>query len=250
VTKFHPRRQGDLGEAAAIHWLTSIGAIVSCPLFHSPDYDLVADLRDGLLRVQVKTSRYTDGQTGHYGVQLATAGGNQSWTGTVKTFEPSRFDFLFVLVASGRCWFIPSAEIEGHRSIRLGGPKYSEFEVEQGSAFDAAVANPPLESGEPGEYPSGQRMAAVNGPALPSEVRILPPPSDSADAPGPPAVGRTRMSSNHQVTVPLAVAAASSIKPGDRFRVESDGTGRFVMTRIAEYMKRHLEQLALDREDE
>jgi len=32
-----------------------------------------------------------------------------------------------------------------------------------------------------------------------------------------PAVGRTRMSANHQVTVPLAVAAASEIEPGDRF---------------------------------
>ncbi|MGA9633623.1 MAG: hypothetical protein WBQ41_00115 [Solirubrobacterales bacterium] len=47
------------------------------------------------------------------------------------------------------------------------------------------------------------------------------------------------MSSHHQVTVPLAVAAASSIKPGDRFRVESGGTGRFVMTRIEEYMEQH-----------
>jgi hypothetical protein len=53
------------------------------------------------------------------------------------------------------------------------------------------------------------------------------------------------MSANHQVTVPLAVAAASSIGPGDRFRVESDGTGRFVMTRVGESMRSHLAQLAL-----
>jgi bifunctional DNA-binding transcriptional regulator/antitoxin component of YhaV-PrlF toxin-antitoxin module len=53
------------------------------------------------------------------------------------------------------------------------------------------------------------------------------------------------MSANHQVTVPLAVAAAASIDPGDRFRVESDGTGRFVMTRIEEYMERHVAQLAI-----
>jgi bifunctional DNA-binding transcriptional regulator/antitoxin component of YhaV-PrlF toxin-antitoxin module len=58
-------------------------------------------------------------------------------------------------------------------------------------------------------------------------------------------VGRTRMSANHQVTVPLAVAAASEIEPGDRFRVESDGTGRFVMTRIEEYMERHVAQLSI-----
>jgi hypothetical protein len=58
------------------------------------------------------------------------------------------------------------------------------------------------------------------------------------------------MSANHQVTVPLAVAAASSVEPGDRFRVESAGTGRFVMTRVAEYIERHLDQLALNEEDE
>jgi protein-tyrosine-phosphatase len=53
------------------------------------------------------------------------------------------------------------------------------------------------------------------------------------------------MSTNHQVTVPLAVAAASSIEPGDRFRVESAGTGRFVMTRIEEYAADHAAELAL-----
>jgi len=44
------------------------------------------------------------------------------------------------------------------------------------------------------------------------------------------------MSSHHLVCVPRAVAAACGIEPGDRLRVESDGEGRFVMTRIDEYM--------------
>jgi hypothetical protein len=246
MTKFHPRQQGDLGEAAAIHWLTSIGAVVAFPLFHSRHYDLIADLGRRLLRVQVKTSRHAVDSTGHFAIQLATAGGNQSWTGTVKKFDPTTVDYLFVLVGNGRTWFIPSHEVEGRRCIHLGGPKYSEFEVELKPSLDALGDRPRLESNaEPGEYPSGQRGWTVNPMALPSEVRILPPPSDSGERHEPPAVGRTRMSANHQVTVPLAVAAASSIEPGDRFRVESDGTGRFVMTRIEEYMEQHLDQLAL-----
>lgn len=60
---FHPRTQGDLGEAAAIQWLTSVGPIVSFPLFHSPDYDLIADIAGRLMRIQVKTS--TCRQKGH-----------------------------------------------------------------------------------------------------------------------------------------------------------------------------------------
>jgi bifunctional DNA-binding transcriptional regulator/antitoxin component of YhaV-PrlF toxin-antitoxin module len=58
------------------------------------------------------------------------------------------------------------------------------------------------------------------------------------------------MSANHQVTVPLAVAAASSIEPGDRFRVEADGPGRFVMTRVNEYMQQQLDQLSVTGDDE
>jgi hypothetical protein len=183
---FHPRRQGDLGEAAAIQWLTSIGAIVSFPLFHSPDYDLIADFGGRLARVQVKTSRHTSDPTGHYAVQLATSGGNQSWTGVVKKFEPGRVEFLFVLVASGRCWFIPSSEIEGRRGIHVGGPKYSEFEVERACGMTPESDKPGLESSpEPGEYPSGQRGGAVNAMALPSQVRILPPPSPPLEPCGP-----------------------------------------------------------------
>jgi len=52
------------------------------------------------------------------------------------------------------------------------------------------------------------------------------------------------MSSHYQLAVPRAVAAATSLEPGDRFRVESDGTGRFVMTRIEEYMEQQAALLA------
>jgi hypothetical protein len=54
----NPRRQGDLGEVAAIEWLTRQNYGVWIPLGHSPHVDLLAE-RDGLLhRIQVKTSTY------------------------------------------------------------------------------------------------------------------------------------------------------------------------------------------------
>ena len=49
-------RQGAIGEASAIEWLTRVGATVSLPFGPSPDYDLVADTGGSLLRIQVKTS--------------------------------------------------------------------------------------------------------------------------------------------------------------------------------------------------
>jgi hypothetical protein len=257
VTKFHPRRQGDLGEAGAIQWLTSVGAVVSFPLFHSPDYDLIADLGDRPLRVQVKTSTCKESRTDHFAVQLATYGGNQSWTGLVKKFDFSRFDFLFVLVADGRRWFIPSSEIQASRSITVGGDRYSEFRIGETEPLQkTALGGSKLGSAQ------GGRRSRRAGPVCKIGASVLsgfdshpphfsPPPggdSHSGDS-EPVAVGRTKMSSHHQVAVPRAVAAASKLKPGDRFRVESDGKGRFVMTRIEEYMERHLGRLCLDEED-
>jgi bifunctional DNA-binding transcriptional regulator/antitoxin component of YhaV-PrlF toxin-antitoxin module len=249
------RQQGDLGEASAVEWLTRTGALVALPIGHSPDFDLIAQVGDRLLRIQVKTSTQTvrtpNGHL-HFAVSLSTCGGNQSWTGVSKVFDPDRVDYLFALTSSGRRWFIPATDLDAKTSIQLGGIKYAEYEIEAAAPIHHLVyrQSAALESSTPGEYPSGQRTAAVNRQAQPSQVRILPPPSDSGDSPEPPAVGRTRMSTNHQVTVPLAVAAASDLEPGDRFRVESDGQGRFVMTRIEEYMKRHVEQLALPHEQD
>jgi PD-(D/E)XK endonuclease len=254
--RFHPRRQGDLGEAAAIEWLTRIGACVAFPLFHSPDYDLIADLGGRLIRVQVKSSSCTHIATDHFAVQLATSGGNQSWTGVVKKFDPSRFDFLFVLVQDGRRWFIPSGDIEGRHAITVGGEKYSEFQVGQTEPLDhvqSAASKLPDRRGGAGVGEPGRTVNPV--PQLLSGFDSHPPHFSSPPGDESPprehrdVIGRTRMSKHHQVSVPLAVAAASEIEPGDRFRVESIGTGRFVMTLIEEYLEQHLHQLARPEDD-
>ena len=120
-----------------MQWLAEHGAKVYLPLGHSPDVDLVADIDGQLLRVQVKTSRRLT-PAGRFQVMLETKGGNQSWSGVVRRFDRSRYDRLFVLVADGRRWFIPSDRIEGTAGICLGGPKYAEFEVEEGRPFAEA----------------------------------------------------------------------------------------------------------------
>lgn len=66
------------------------------------------------------------------GHDLHARGGNQSWNGLVKRFDPVRCDRLFVLVADGRRWFIPADSIDAGSGLCLGGPKYAEFEVESG----------------------------------------------------------------------------------------------------------------------
>jgi PD-(D/E)XK endonuclease len=125
-----PREQGDFGERAALYWLVAQGAHVSIPFGHNSHYDLVADFDGRLLRVQVKTSACRDKD--RWAVTVCTRGGNQSWSGLVKTLDVERFDFLFVVVADGRQWFIPAERVDCGRGILLGGRKYAEFEVDRG----------------------------------------------------------------------------------------------------------------------
>jgi PD-(D/E)XK endonuclease len=236
------RQQGDLGEASAIEWLTRQGATVLIPFGHSPDYDLVAEVDGRLARVQVKTSTQTaitpDGHE-RSPVMIATNGGNQSWTGLTKRFDPSRFDLLFVLTGSGRRWLIPADAIEARNQVTLGGPRYSEFEIDPGAPIAELVYGadrPTLESKDrPGEYPSGQRTAAVNRQAMPSQVRILPPPLNGDSTGFERSLGRSGQAlvrPKRQTTIPKRAFVDAGLRVGDRMRVKADGDGRVVFERI------------------
>jgi PD-(D/E)XK nuclease superfamily protein len=125
-----PRKQGDRGEFSAMAWLESRGPPIWIPLGHSPDADLLTVIDGRIVKVQVKTATYI--HNGRFHVGLKTCGGNQSWSGVVKRFSAGRCDWLFVLVADGRRWFIPAEAVEGSTAILLGGPKYAEYEVDPG----------------------------------------------------------------------------------------------------------------------
>jgi PD-(D/E)XK endonuclease len=129
--------QGDFGELSAMQWLASCGAKIAVPVGHNEHWDLVAELDGALIRVQVKTSAFW--RNGRWEVTLCTRGGNRSWSGVVKRLDRSRFDHLFVHVGDGRRWLIPAAELEGSSSVLLGGPKYSQFEVESGAALPCST---------------------------------------------------------------------------------------------------------------
>lgn len=123
-----------------MQWLISQRAKVSLPYGHSPDYDLVADFRGCLIRVQVKTTRqYVNDR---WQVTLCTRGGNRSWSGQVKTLDPRSYDYLLVCVADGRRWFIPARRLGGGSGLVLGGPKYEFYEVERGLPMPEATPVP------------------------------------------------------------------------------------------------------------
>ncbi len=216
-------------------WLTRLGAHVWVPLFHSPDIDLIAQLEERLLRVQVKTSSVAS--NGRWKVSIATRGGNQSWTGTVKHFDHSRCDFLFVTVSGGRSWFIPATAVDGATGVCLGGPKYAEYEVPESGAMPEAIERR-LECAAPrGSAVVGETGRSVKSVAQPKWVRLPPPPLRPSEPLHLQPVkqrskGRSRLSPGHQMTVPIGPFRAAQLAPGDQFEVVATGPGELQLSRI------------------
>ena len=235
------RRQGDLGEISAIDWFTRAGGTVFAPVGHSPDADLIVMLGTELFRVQVKTTTQ-EGRTpnGHWRctVALATSGGNQSWSRKTKQLDPNALDYLFVLCGNGRRWCIPSAALESGNAACLGGSKHAEFEIEPSAPITALIYDdePSLESSTPeGEYPSGQRMAAVNRPAFAfrgsnplSPMKLEKTKYERKLGKS----GRAVINQKRRVTIPSQAASEAGLKDGDRLSVRADGFGRLVLERV------------------
>lgn len=123
-------KQGDIGEAAAIFEFTKQGFTVSKPLGDAT-YDIVVELNGILKRVQVKTSSAISPDAINktsYNVTLEQRGGKSG-----KIYKPrcdTDYDLLFVLVADGRRWIIPTPEIGAITKIVVGNTKYTEFILE------------------------------------------------------------------------------------------------------------------------
>lgn len=121
--------QGDLGEVRAIYELVKLGYVISKPMHVHIPYDLIADKDGQLFRVQVKTSgRVVHQTTMTYEVYLETSGGNTK-SNVRKAFDATKIDLLFVMTADDRCWLIPSHEITSHTTIKVGTPRYAQYQI-------------------------------------------------------------------------------------------------------------------------
>ncbi len=234
-----PREQGDIGELSAMQWLAAQGARVFVPLGHSPDVDIVAEVEGRLLRVEVKTSTHRT-SAGRWGVLISTQGGNQSWSGKVKYFEPERCEFLFVHVGDGRRWLIPTAALDCRTSLTLGGPKYSEFEIAPGPPLRSSAGS--LESPSPqGEYRSGQTGCAVNAlapsfvgsnPASPTPVAAAKPVRPTKRDRGLGKQGRAIINQKRRMTIPQAAFFEAGFLNESIVAVRALGPGRMIVEQV------------------
>lgn len=238
------RRQGDLGEASAIEWLTSKGALVWFPIGHSPDVDLIATVDRSTLRIQVKTTTHSvSPQSGgeRWLVSICTNGGNQSWTGVTKYFESTAVDYLFVLVGNGRRWLIEAAAVEGARGLHLGGVKYSEFEIEPGvpilnAVYGSDSAASKLDRPREGERRSRRAgsVCKIDGLCLSGFDSHLPH-EVVRGAKGERALGRAGQAivrRKRQMTIPAKPYDEAGLEVNDRIRFRAEGPGRVVLERI------------------
>ena len=227
--KLSPREQGDIGELSAMEWLVSKGAHVFIPVGHSPDVDLIADFGDRLIRVEVKTSAQQRGD--RWGVLIATRGGNQSWSGLVKYFDPDRCDFLFVHVADGRRWLIPTGILDCRSGLTLGGPKYAEFEIERGRPFHSDASRIAREQGERRSRRAGP-VCKIGGQVLSGFDSHLPHSASPRASVRPVRNERTTISSQHQITIPSVPFRAAGLRVGDRLHGRADGQGCVILERV------------------
>jgi bifunctional DNA-binding transcriptional regulator/antitoxin component of YhaV-PrlF toxin-antitoxin module len=56
--------------------------------------------------------------------------------------------------------------------------------------------------------------------------------------------GRSRISSKHQVTIPAAAFHGAGLAAGDLVRVESEGAGRVVLTKVDDLVNQYSGSLA------
>lgn len=56
--------------------------------------------------------------------------------------------------------------------------------------------------------------------------------------------GRSRISAKHQVTIPAAAFRGAGFQAGDTVRIEAEGAGRVVLTRVEDLVNRYSGSLA------
>lgn len=121
----NPRVQGDEGLGIAIAYFTRVGLKVAIPLTDSQRYDLIIDDGQRLQRVQVRTTTMKRGRG--YVVHLRTIGGNKSQVIT-RAFDPSDYEWLFVVCGDGTAYLIPTTSITARFALYLSR-KYEPYRI-------------------------------------------------------------------------------------------------------------------------
>lgn len=120
------KKQGDVGLGQAIAYFCKQGLTVCLPLTDSQDYDLIIEENKKLKKVQVKTTSYKC-KNKYYNFNLSIKGGNRSYH-SVKKFDNSSVDYVFVFCENGVKYLIPSKIITAKTCVTLYSP-WDKFKI-------------------------------------------------------------------------------------------------------------------------
>ena len=108
------------GSLLAASWFTLCGQSVSWPLEPSR-YDLLVCTRQGIRRIQVKTTKVRAGDT--WKVYLSTSHRGR------RTYDPDEIDDFFIIDGELTCYLIPVAAVGGLHAIHLSA--YVQYQLAQ-----------------------------------------------------------------------------------------------------------------------
>ena len=117
-TSNYKSHQGNVGLGRAIAYYTANCIPVMLPLNDTQKYDLVVDKDGQLLRVSVKTTQGMNKNNTYYVVQLKNCGG-ASGKSTIRRFDNTTCDVVFIVTVEGTMYEIPSSLINVSGALTL-----------------------------------------------------------------------------------------------------------------------------------
>lgn len=117
-TSNYKSHQGNVGLGRAIAYYTANCITVLLPLNDTQKYDLVIEKDGKLQRVSVKTTQGTNNTGKYYKVQMKNSGGG-SHKSTIRNFDNTTCDIVFIVTIEGTMYEIPSNLINVNSSLTL-----------------------------------------------------------------------------------------------------------------------------------
>lgn len=126
-TSNYKSHQGNVGLGRAIAYYTAKCIPVLIPLNDTQKYDLAIEKDNKLQRVSVKTTQSFNKSKTYYEVQLKNSGGS-SGKSTIRNFDNTSCDIVFIVTKSGKMYEIPTQDINTVSSLTLT-PNWDKYIV-------------------------------------------------------------------------------------------------------------------------
>lgn len=117
-TSNYKSHQGNVGLGRAIAYYTAKCIPVLIPLNDTQKYDLAIEKDNKLQRVSVKTTQGLNKTKTYYEVQLKNSGGS-SGKSSIRKFDNTSCDIVFIVTITGVMYEIPSSEINTVSALTL-----------------------------------------------------------------------------------------------------------------------------------